>query len=129
MGLPGETQESVARTVRFARETDPDTIQVSVPAPYPGTEFYRQAVENGWLVPEALVASDGTQKCPISYPAFSSSDIEAARDMLYKRFYFRPKVMLRIGRQMLRDSSERRRRLREGREFLTFLKHRGASAT
>lgn len=129
MGLPGETQESVARTIRFAREIDPDTIQVSIAAPYPGTEFYRQAIENGWLTPEALVASDGTQRCPISYPTFTNRDIEAARDMLYKRFYFRPKVMFRIGIQMLKDSSERRRRLREGKEFLAFLRHRSASAT
>jgi len=129
MGLPGETRESVARTIRFAKEIDPDTIQVSVAAPYPGTEFYRQAVQNGWLMPGELVAPDGTQRCSVSYPAFTSSDIEAARDELYKRFYFRPKVMLRIGRDMLRDGNERRRRLREGREFLAFLRHRSASTT
>lgn len=129
MGLPGETPESVARTIRFAKEVDPDTIQVSVAAPYPGTEFYRQAIHNGWLTPGELVAPDGTQKCPVSYPVFISSQIEAARDELYKRFYFRPKVILRIGRQMLKDSNERRRRLREGREFLAFLRHRSASTT
>ena len=30
-------------------EINPHTIQVSLAAPYPGTELYAQAVANGWL--------------------------------------------------------------------------------
>lgn len=127
VGLPGESRETIEQTLRFAREIDPDTIQVSVAAPYPGTQLYRQAIENDWLIPDTLVASDGTQACPITYPHFTSKDILAARDMIYKRFYFRPKVMIRIGTQMLKDRNVRSRRLREGREFLDFLKHRSPS--
>lgn len=124
VGLPGESRQTVEETLRFACELDPDTIQVALPAPYPGTEFYRQAVDNGWLVGEGLVASDGSQSCPISYAHFTADDISRARDMIYKRFYFRPKVMLRIGAQMLKDRQVRRRRIEEGRQFLQFLKHR-----
>jgi radical SAM superfamily enzyme YgiQ (UPF0313 family) len=126
VGLPGETAETVEEMCRLACELDPDTIQVSVPAPYPGTYFFQQAVENGWLVDGGLVADDGTQTCPISYPTFSANDISAARDRVYKRFYFRPKVMLRIGAQMLRDPDVRRRRLQEGKEFLQFLRQQSA---
>lgn len=121
VGLPGETTETIEQTIRYACEIDPDTIQVSLPAPYPGTEFYRQAVENGWLIPSSLVASDGTQTCPIRYDDLSSEEICRSRDRFYKRFYFRPRVMLRLSREMLRDADARRRRLREGREFLSFL--------
>ena len=49
MGLPGETQETIEDTIRFAREINPHTIQVSLAAPYPGTELYRQARAEGWL--------------------------------------------------------------------------------
>src|SRR5215831_4459943 len=49
IGLPGETRETIQETIRFAREVNPHTIQVSVAAPYPGTELHRQAVEQGWL--------------------------------------------------------------------------------
>ncbi len=47
IGLPIETQETIEETIRFAQEIDPFSIQVSIAAPYPGTELYRQATENG----------------------------------------------------------------------------------
>ncbi|HKD18623.1 MAG TPA: hopanoid biosynthesis associated radical SAM protein HpnJ, partial [Thermoanaerobaculia bacterium] len=37
LGLPGETQETMSETMRFAMEINPNTIQVSLAAPYPGT--------------------------------------------------------------------------------------------
>jgi radical SAM superfamily enzyme YgiQ (UPF0313 family) len=64
IGLPGETKETIRETIRFAREVNPHTIQVSVAAPYPGTELYRQAVEHGWLSDDdgaGLVSGEGTQ--------------------------------------------------------------------
>jgi radical SAM superfamily enzyme YgiQ (UPF0313 family) len=53
LGLPGETRETIRETIAFAREVNPHTIQVSVAAPYPGTELYRQAKEHGWLPDDA----------------------------------------------------------------------------
>jgi len=39
--LPGETPETIERTVQFAMKLDPETIQVSMSHPYPGAEFYK----------------------------------------------------------------------------------------
>jgi radical SAM superfamily enzyme YgiQ (UPF0313 family) len=52
LGLPGETAETIEKTIKFAKEINPHTIQVSLAAPYPGTTLYKQAVENGWLAGE-----------------------------------------------------------------------------
>ena len=71
---------------RYACDIDPDTIQVSLPAPYPGTEFYEQAQANGWLVSENLAWSDGAQLCPVQYDGLSAQEIVALRDRFYKRF-------------------------------------------
>ena len=49
LGMPGETPETIKETIDFACEMDPETIQVSLAAPYPGTYLYKQAQENGWL--------------------------------------------------------------------------------
>ena len=45
-----ETKETVEQTIRFAQELDVFSIQVSLVAPYPGTELYEQARLNGWFV-------------------------------------------------------------------------------
>jgi len=69
LGLPGETRETIEETIRFAGEINPHTIQVSLAAPYPGTELYRQAVENGWLdtFHAELIDERGVQIAPLHY--------------------------------------------------------------
>ncbi len=49
LGLPGETRQTIEQTIDFAKTIDPYSLQVSLAAPYPGTELYRQARERGWL--------------------------------------------------------------------------------
>src|SRR5499433_3149245 len=44
MGLPGETRETIEETIRYARDIDPDSLQVSLAAPYPGTALYREEI-------------------------------------------------------------------------------------
>src|SRR5437879_5733468 len=128
LGLPGETRQTIDETVRFACELDPDTIQVSLAAPYPGTALYGQAVEQGWLVRDALVGEDGTQQSPLGYPDLPHTELFEAVPRFYRRFYFRPGKLLSLAGDMIRDREVMRRRLREGREFLEFLSRRRAHA-
>jgi hopanoid biosynthesis associated radical SAM protein HpnJ len=124
MGLPGETRETIQETVRFALDIDPDTIQVSLAAPYPGTALYREARERGWLRDDALVDAGGVQTSVLDYPHLTRSEIFGSLEQFYRRFYFRPRKILAIGAEMLRDPSMLRRRLGEGVEFLRFLSRR-----
>ncbi|HMH49596.1 MAG TPA: hopanoid biosynthesis associated radical SAM protein HpnJ [Candidatus Acidoferrum sp.] len=124
VGLPGETRETIAATIRFAREIDPDTIQVSLAAPYPGTALHQEALERGWLNGNGLVDGDGVQASALGYPELPREEIFAALETFYRRFYFRPRKMLTLGAEMLRDPAMGRRRLREGRDFLRFLSRR-----
>jgi len=128
LGLPGETRQTIDQTVRFACDLDPDTIQVSLAAPYPGTALYGQAVEQGWLVRDALVGADGTQQSPLGYPDLPHTEIFEAVPRFYRRFYFRPGKLLSLAGDMIRDWEVMKRRLREGREFLEFLSRRRAHA-
>src|ERR1700735_4011360 len=43
IGLPGETKQTIQKTMDFARELDCETIQVSIAHAYPGTELYNFA--------------------------------------------------------------------------------------
>jgi radical SAM superfamily enzyme YgiQ (UPF0313 family) len=121
--MPGETPETIRKTVEFACETDPETIQVSLAAPYPGTELYRQAQENGWLEIQTgdLVDTHGVQIAALNYPGLTSTFLFHSVEQFYKKFYFRPRKMFSLFGGMLRDGEVMRRRLREGVEFFRFL--------
>ena len=53
VGLPGETRETLRKTIDFAKELDVETIQVSLGHAYPGTEFYEHAEKNGLVASSA----------------------------------------------------------------------------
>ena len=102
LGLPGETMETIKQTMDFAMALDPETIQVSLAAPYPGTELYSQAQENGWLITEQqLLMDNGVQDFPLQYPGVGRREVFDAVDEFYRKFYFRPKPILRIVRDMI----------------------------
>lgn len=122
VGLPGETQQSLEASMRFACELDPDTIQVSLATPYPGTEFYDFCREQGYMQDDALVhGQTGYQQCVIDYPGLAAAEIFAAVPKFYRRFYFRPSYMAKAAMVMIRDPRERKRLLQEGRQFLSFM--------
>lgn len=128
IGLPVETRETIEETIRFACELSPHTIQVSIAAPYPGTELYEQALANNWFSDNSLVANSGIQTSTLHYPNLSSAAIEDAVEQMYRRFYFRPQAIFPIVREMLTDPQMMVRRLREGGEFFSYLKERRTQA-
>ena len=131
LGLPGETKETIQETIRFAREVNPHTIQVSIAAPYPGTELHRQAVEKGWLPDDddgaTLVSEQGTQLAALSYPHLQHTEILDSVDAFYRRFYFRAGKLAEMSAEMFQPGMASRR-LREGAEFVRFLGRRAREA-
>jgi hopanoid biosynthesis associated radical SAM protein HpnJ len=124
LGLPGETRETIDKTIEFAKSINPHTIQVSLAAPYPGTALYQQALENGWLKDPGghnLVNDKVVQLAAISYPHLSQEEIYHGVERFYRAFYFRPTKIWEIVREMLTSWDMTKRRLREGSEFFHFL--------
>lgn len=124
LGLPGESRQTIRDTIAFAKEINPRTLQVSLAAPYPGTELYAQARAQGWLHGDDLVRGDGRQLAALDYPDLPSAEIFAAVSDFYRAFYFRPAKIAEICGEMLGDWDMAKRRLREGMEFLSFLHRR-----
>ncbi len=119
VGLPGETPETIRRTIEFAKELDCETIQVSVAHPYPGTEFYEYVRQHGYLTEDAMTDECGHQLPNIRYPGLSQADLLDWVERFYGEYYFRPKVIWRIVRRAVWDPVERRRLLKEAREYLS----------
>jgi hypothetical protein len=64
----------------------------------------------------------------VDHPGLAAAEIFAAAPKFYRRFYFRPSYRGWAALVMLRDSGERRRLLKEGRQFLSFKGSGAASA-
>ena len=117
VGLPGETRETIEKTVRFAMELDPETMQVSISHPFPGTVFYDYLENNGYLEDVEMTDECGHQLPNIRYPDLSRQEIVEAVEDFYGRYYFRPRVIFRIVRRAAFNAQDRKRLFREAKEF------------
>ncbi len=118
VGLPGETRESIRRTIEFAKRLDCETIQVSIAHPYPGTEFYDWARRNNLLTTEEMTDELGHQLPTVEYPGLDRAELVEWVERFYGEYYFRPRVIWRVVRQALWNGAERRRLIKEAREYL-----------
>ena len=126
LGLPGETNETIEETIRFATKINPHTIQVSLAAPYPARSCTsRRSRTAGWTpsMPSwSTITACRSRRC--HYPHLSHTEIFDNVETFYKRFYFRaPKIASIVG-EMVRSPQMMKRRLREGVEFFQFLRER-----
>jgi len=118
LGLPGETHATIEETIRFAQELEPETLQVSLASPYPGTALYDWVVEHGYLTVDSLIDETGYQKCAISYPDVSADEIFRAVEAFYRRYYFSRRYLWKSVKRMARDRREAKRMLGCGRQFI-----------
>lgn len=92
--LPGDTEETMMKTINFAIELDPDEVQFNITTVYPGTEMYNWALNEGYIKTfnwEKYGMSDVVWELP-------SVDINTVRryySLAHRKFYLRPKVILR----------------------------------
>lgn len=96
IGAPGETKETARQTIDFAKSLPLDTVQITGVASYPGTSLYRWAKKNNYLRADdwrEWLNAEKEQRTLLSYPQFSSEDIDEYIDKGLKEFYLRPKQM------------------------------------
>ena len=97
IGMPGETEETIEETIRFAIELDPLVANFSIATPFPGTEMYRTVKESGRLLVEDYddyVFFEG--KARFEMDGLSPELVERKWKEAYRRFYLRPKRVLKI---------------------------------
>jgi hopanoid biosynthesis associated radical SAM protein HpnJ len=120
VGLPGETRETIRKSIDFAKELDVETIQVSIGHPFPGTEFYDHVKKNGLITIDEKMTDDAGHQLPnYQYPGLDRAELVDWVERFYGEFYFRPKVALRLISKAIFDGDERRRLFKEAREYLT----------
>jgi anaerobic magnesium-protoporphyrin IX monomethyl ester cyclase len=96
IGLPGDTRESMQRTIDFAIELDPLIANFSMMTPYPGTRVYEIVKEQGRLLLEDwedYVFFE--QKARYEMDGMTAELIEGMYRRAYRQFYLRPRPILR----------------------------------
>jgi hopanoid biosynthesis associated radical SAM protein HpnJ len=118
VGLPGETSESLRKTIDFAKRLDNETIQVSIAHPYPGTEFYDYAKKNDLITIDSMTDEVGHQLPTVIYPGLDRAELVDWVERFYGEYYFRPRVIWRVVRKAIFNSTERKRLTKEAREYM-----------
>ena len=118
IGLPGETRETIRKTIDFAKRLDTETIQVSIAHALPGTELNDYGAQNG-LINLSMGDEAGHQLPNITYPWLDEAELVDAVERFYGEYYFGPRVVWHVVRKAIFNSRERRRLAKEAREYLS----------
>ena len=87
-GNPGETIETMNKTLQFAIETDPDLVQFNITTPYPGTEMYQWAKKKGYLLTENWSEYD-LYNVVMDLPTVTPDQIKKFYHYAYRKFFLR----------------------------------------
>jgi radical SAM superfamily enzyme YgiQ (UPF0313 family) len=124
VGNPGETKKTMEETFQLALKLNTDTAQFFPLMVYPGTDAYRWALENNYLVTNdwsKWITEEGLHSCVISLPEVSSKELVAFCDEARKRYYIRPAYILSKMKQFICYPDERKRLIKAGTRFVHFL--------
>ena len=111
-GNPGETRESLDRTLRLAARLNPDTAQFFPLMVYPGTEAFEWARRNEYLTTgdyREWLTPDGLHRSTVSQPDLSAEDLVAWCDQARRSFYLRPRYIAAKFRQVIAHPGEAKR--------------------
>ena len=82
IGHPGDTEETIRNSMKFAKMLKPDSLQVSIATPIPGTQYYQETVDNNWLSSKDWNKFDGCSGSIVNYEGLNQATI----DKLYLEF-------------------------------------------
>ena len=96
---PLETKQTLKDTLRRARKLKVDQIMFNIVSPFPGTEFYRLAKENGWLRGGEYVPTDVQRHAIIDLPHLSAREMERILFWCNVRYFLSPRFIWKHLRQ------------------------------
>ncbi len=104
IGLPGETEETIQETIAYAKQLPLDIALFHVAAPYPGTPFFFEVVENGWFRPgtrwEQVDMDRGTV---LDYPNLPAERLLYWQKRAFREWAFRPGPMFTYLKMLFSD--------------------------
>jgi len=121
IGLPGETEETIRQTIDFSKKLPLDIALFHVAAPYPGTPFFFEVVENEWFRPgtrwEQVDMDKGTV---LDYPNLSAERLLYWQRRAFREWALRPGPMLTYLKMLFSDPSTLKSALDVGMQHLSW---------
>ncbi len=97
-GLPWDSEKVFEANQKFAKELNPDFLEIFYVYPFPGTELYEEAIKEGLLKPgEIPEAAYDAPAMPTLH--LTKEELAKWRRRFLRRFYLRPGYILRTLRQ------------------------------
>jgi radical SAM superfamily enzyme YgiQ (UPF0313 family) len=119
IGLPGETTESIRRTIDFSKSLPLELALFHIAAPYPGTPFFFDVVQNGWFRPgtrwEEVDMDRGTV---LEYSNLSAEELMYWQKRAFREWAMRPGPALTYAQMLMGDPRTFKRAVRVGLEHL-----------
>ncbi len=123
VGNPGETRQSMVKTLAFAKKLDPDSAQFYPLFLYPGTRAWDWAGKNDFLKTRDFsqwLDKKGHQQTVLELPGLSGRQMEEFCKHAYLSFHLRPGYLFKKLLQFVKDPEEGKRSLRSFINFLGF---------
>ena len=94
IGLPGETVETIQQTIKFSKDLPLDIALFHVAAPYPGTPFFFEVLENNWFRPGTQWEQvDMDKSTVLDYQGLTAEQLEYWQKKAFREWAFRPGPM------------------------------------
>lgn len=94
LGNPGETVETMRKTLAFALDLDCDLAVFNIATPYPGCAMFDWAEKNGFLMTRDWSRYD-LSRSVMRLPTVTPEEVDAFYHYAYRKFYFRPRYILK----------------------------------
>jgi radical SAM superfamily enzyme YgiQ (UPF0313 family) len=117
IGLPGETVYTIRQTIDFAKSLPVDLALFHIAAPYPGTPFFFEVVQNGWFKPgtrwEEVDMDKGTV---LQYENLKAEDLMYWQKRAFREWALRPGPAWTYLKMLFSDTHTFKRAVRVGLE-------------
>ena len=120
LGLPGETEETIQETIRFSKKLPLDLALFHIAVPYPGTPFWFEALEQGWLRLQRWEDFDMYNSTVVEYPNLSVGQLQRAARRAARAWILRPGPMWTFVKEM-RHRETLGQLLRIGMRYLSWI--------
>jgi anaerobic magnesium-protoporphyrin IX monomethyl ester cyclase len=95
IGLPGETEQTIKETIEYSKQLPLDIALFHIAAPYPGTPFFYDVVENNWFRPGTKWEEvDMDQSTVLDYENITAEQLEYWQKRATREWSLRPGPMM-----------------------------------